>query len=95
MTHVHVVLEASERMLCSAKSGDWSEVSQHAAERDRLLHSLPVQDPSMRELLTALQAHNEQVIALVTQAREEAGAAMEQHHRTHRALTTYLDAAAE
>lgn len=92
---MHVVLEASERMLSSAKAGDWSEVSQLAAERDRLLHSLPVQDASMRELLATLQAHNDEVLALVAQAREQTGADMEQHHRTHRALTSYLDAAAE
>lgn len=86
------VLDASTRMLASARAGEWDELAKHVAERDRLLQQLPATD-AMAETFRTLLAHNEEIKALVGGARDELGDALGQHRRTHRALNTYLHTA--
>jgi hypothetical protein len=84
------ILEASARMLASARAGAWDDLAEHGAERDRLLKQLPVTDASSIETLKVLLAQNEQIKALVDSARDGIGQALGQHQRTHRALSAYL-----
>jgi hypothetical protein len=87
------ILGVSAKMLASAQADAWDDVAAHGTERDRLLRLLPMSGPSALELLQTLQAHNEQIKALVGKARDDLGEALGQHRRTHRALSAYLHTA--
>jgi flagellar protein FliT len=87
------LLDVSAHMLASARAGAWEEVAAQSAERDRLLHLLPMADTSALETMKTLLAHNEEVKALAGKARDGLGEALGQHQHTHRALNAYLHAA--
>jgi flagellar protein FliT len=84
------ILDVSTRMLALARAGEWTEMASLDAERQRLLASLPMTAMSVGDTLSTLLAHNEEMRTLATEARSQAGEALDQHQQRHRALSTYL-----
>ena len=91
------VLLATEEMLFAARSDDWSRVATlEAGRRDRLslCFSKPVQ-PANSELFAealAVMLHmNEELVELVTKAREAASLNQKKVLSGHKALAHYLE----
>ncbi|GLQ99920.1 flagellar protein FliT [Dyella mobilis] len=93
--NVQQALRVTQEMLDAANVGNWDRVSQLDAERHRLLQTWkPVAaTPADRDAITALQNHNQTLMAHAEAARAAVKQELDQHQYNHRALATYISSA--
>ena len=95
------VLMRTERMLEAARAGDWDVVTASEKKRSQLLKDcfLEPVHPSNSELfaeaLPVMLHLNEEVAAVVQQAREQVSVSRNQHAKKKEALRHYLDTSAD
>ena len=91
------LITLSEEMLGHAGSGDWEKVEEleilRRVELDECF-TLQNEHPSMliAQALAALVHINDQIVALVRQARDKLGSELSRDHTAHKAASAYLQA---
>ena len=88
------LLARAERELALAREGRWEELAEAGAERARLAASLPAAPASARPLLERLALAQEQLTALLTDARAETARELGTLRRGRGAVRGYAPAAA-
>ena len=91
------VLKLTQTMLEAAREGEWVEVSEGELHRRALLEdcfSKPV-DPELSEIfaeaLATMLHMNEELVALLNRAKEDAAAQYRGDKRSHKSIGHYLD----
>ena len=95
------VVLLTERMLTLAKAGDWDQVSDSERCRQTLLNDCfesevqPHNSQLFSEAIAAMLHMNEELMALLAQARTEASVSFSREKKGHEAVAHYLNIDAE
>lgn len=95
------ILMRTHRMLEAARSGDWDVVTVSEKKRSQLLRDCfaeplhPANSELFSEALAAMLHMNEELVALLTQAKLEAAKKHGADVKTQEAIGHYLDAASD
>lgn len=95
------ILMRTHRMLEAARSGDWDVVTVSEKKRSHLLRDCfakpvhPANSELFSEALAAMLHMNEELVALLTQAKIEAAKKHGADVKTQEAIGHYLDAASD
>ena len=95
------ILMRTHRMLEAARSGDWDVVTVSEKKRSQLLRDCfaepihPANSELFSEALAAMLHMNEELVALLTQAKIEAAKKHGADVKTQEAIGHYLDAASD
>lgn len=95
------ILVRTHRMLEAARSGDWDVVTVSEKKRSQLLRDCfaeplhPANSELFSEALAAMLHMNEELVALLTQAKLEAAKKHGADVKTQEAIGHYLDAASD
>ncbi len=95
------VVLLTERMLNLAKDGDWEQVTESERCRQSLLEDCfetevqPQNSEIFSEAIAAMLHMNEELLARLQHAREEASLSFSGERRGHQAVAHYLDVSAE
>lgn len=88
--HLAHALALGERMLESARAGEWESVDALAAECDALVREPQPDTESAREAMQHLVQQHLAVCELAGVARDDVAQKLEQHRYGHRAASAYL-----
>ena len=95
------VVLLTERMLTLAKAGDWDQVSDSERCRRALLNDCfenevqPRNSQLFSEAIAAMLHMNEELMAILAEARREASTSLCNERRGHQAVSHYLDVSSD
>lgn len=95
------VLLATDEMLKAAQSGSWDRVSELESSRRKRLDRcftqpiMPENSELFSEALAVMLHLNEELVAVVQQAREQVSVSRNQHAKKKEALRHYLDTSSD
>jgi hypothetical protein len=95
------VLLATDEMLKAAQSGSWDRVSELESSRRKRLDRcfmqpiMPENSEFFSEALAVMLHLNEELVAVVQQAREQVSVSRNQHAKKKEALRHYLDTSSD